>query len=92
VDRPPIASGLSIRMLQMPADYMRLNNLRPDHVHHDQVVAWGIGATSGSALGDLVAVDGLGFSPKTTPLVEQLSALPALGPFSPTDPSISGMK
>jgi hypothetical protein len=44
--------------------------------------------TGDDLVGGLVAMPG--FSPKTTPLVKQLSALPAVGPFSPTDPSISG--
>jgi hypothetical protein len=69
---------MSIRVLQMSAD----------HMGPDQVV--GPWATSGSALGGLVAADGLGFSPKRTPLVNQLSALLAVGWFSSTNPSISG--
>ena len=37
--------------VQMSADHMRSDDLRPDHMRGDQVMAWGLGPTSRSALG-----------------------------------------
>jgi hypothetical protein len=37
----------------MSADYMRPDDMRPTHLRRDQVVAWGLRSTSGSALGGL---------------------------------------
>jgi hypothetical protein len=44
---------MSIRVLEMSADYMRPDDMRPTHLRRDQVVAWGLRSTSGSALGGL---------------------------------------